>query len=55
MNQSDYEKVNKMEDVSVIGDIRDKAQGSNLHLRREQIVLMTVQDWVHFRSGEQAG
>jgi thiamine-monophosphate kinase len=53
--QSDYEKVNKMEDVSIIGVIRDKAQGCNLHLRSEQIVPITAQGWVHFQSGQQAG
>jgi len=52
MGQFDYEKGNKMEDVIVIGVIRDKAHGCNLHLRSEQFVSMTAQGWVHFQSGE---
>ena len=44
MDQSDYENVNKMEGVSIIGVNRDKAQGCNLHLGNEQIVPMTAQD-----------
>ena len=55
MDQSDYEKVSEMDDVSIIGVNRDKAQGCNLHLRSEQIVPITAQGWLHFQGGEQAG
>ncbi len=50
--QSDYEKVSKMEDVSIIGVVREKSQGCWLQLRSDQTVPITAQGWVHFGKGE---
>ena len=50
VNQADYEKVNKMEDVSIIGVIREKQQGCRLQLRSGQDIPLSAQGWVHFQS-----
>lgn len=49
--QSDYEKVNRMEDVSIIGVVREASQGCFLHLRSGQAVALSAQGWAHFREG----
>ena len=46
--QSDYEKVNKMDDVSIIGVVREQSSGKNLIMRSDQIIPITAQGWTHF-------
>jgi len=46
--QSDFEKVKKMEDVSIIGIVREENSGKNLVMRSDQIIPITAQGWVHF-------
>ena len=46
--QSDFEKVKKMEDVSIIGVIREAASGKKLVLRSDQVIEITAQGWTHF-------
>ena len=46
--QSDFEKVKKMEDVSIIGVVREESSGKNLIMRSDQIIPITAQGWVHF-------
>ena len=48
--QSDYEKVNQMEDVSIIGVIREESQGKSLILKSGQVVEIKAQGWTHFKS-----
>jgi len=48
--QSDYEKVNQMEDVSIIGVIREESQGKSLILKSGQVVEIQAQGWTHFKS-----
>jgi len=48
--QSDYEKVNQMEDVSIIGVIREETQGKSLILKSGQVVEIQAQGWTHFKS-----
>lgn len=48
--QSDYEKVNQMEDVSIIGVIREETQGKSLILKSGQVVEIEAQGWTHFKS-----
>jgi thiamine-monophosphate kinase len=48
--QSDYEKVNQMEDVSIIGVIREESQGKSLILKSGQVVEIEAQGWTHFKS-----
>jgi len=45
---SDYEKVSKMEDVSIIGVVREPADGKKLVLKSGQVIDITAQGWVHF-------
>jgi thiamine-monophosphate kinase len=45
---SDYEKVNAMEDVSIIGVARKPDQGNKLVLKSGQVVDITAQGWQHF-------
>jgi thiamine-monophosphate kinase len=46
--QSDFEKVKKMEDVSIIGVVREESSGKNLIMRSDQIIPITAQGWTHF-------
>jgi thiamine-monophosphate kinase len=46
--QSDYDKVSKMEDVSIIGVIRDASAGKKLVLKSGQVIDITAQGWQHF-------
>lgn len=46
--QSDFEVVKKMEDVSIIGVIREESSGKNLIMRSDQILPITAQGWTHF-------
>jgi thiamine-monophosphate kinase len=46
--QNDYEKVNKMEDVSIIGVIREKDRGCVLELKSGQTINLSAQGWQHF-------
>jgi len=39
-----------MDDVSIIGVVREKDQGCHLHLRSGQNVAITAQGWIHFTS-----
>lgn len=48
VKQSDYEKVNQLEDVSIIGVIRNESEGKKLVLNSGQAVDITAQGWVHF-------
>lgn len=48
--QSDYEKVSQMEDVSIIGVIREESQGKSLILKSGQVVEIQAQGWTHFKS-----
>jgi thiamine-monophosphate kinase len=48
VSQSDFEKVKKMEDVSIIGVIREAASGKKLVLRSDQVIEITAQGWTHF-------
>jgi thiamine-monophosphate kinase len=48
--QSDYEKVSQMEDVSIIGVIREESQGKSLILKSGQVVDIQAQGWTHFKS-----
>ncbi len=48
--QSDYEKVSQMEDVSIIGVIREESQGKSLILKSSQVVDIQAQGWTHFKS-----
>jgi thiamine-monophosphate kinase len=48
--QSDYEKVSRMEDVSIIGVIREESQGKSLILKSGQVVDIQAQGWTHFKS-----
>jgi thiamine-monophosphate kinase len=50
ISQADYEKILKMDDVSIIGVVREKVQGCHLHLRSGQNVAITAQGWIHFTS-----
>jgi len=50
VSQSDYEKVNQMEDVSIIGVIREESQGKSLILKSGQVVEIQAQGWTHFKS-----
>jgi len=45
---ADYEKVSKLEDVSIIGVVRDPSEGKKLILKSGQVVDITAQGWVHF-------
>lgn len=46
--QSDYEKVNKMEDVSIVGVVKPADYGKKLVLRSGDVVDLTAQGWTHF-------
>lgn len=46
--QSDYEKVSKMEDISIIGVAREKGSGNKLILKSGQVMDISAQGWVHF-------
>ncbi len=52
VSQADYEKVNKMEDVSIIGVIREKDRGCRLQLRSGQDTDILAQGWTHFRNAD---
>lgn len=48
VSQSDYEKVNQMEDVSIIGVVREASAGKKLVLNSGQSVDIVAQGWQHF-------
>jgi thiamine-monophosphate kinase len=52
VKQADYEKVSKMDDVSIIGVIREKSRGCILQLRSGQQVAISAQGWAHFRESD---
>lgn len=52
VKQADYEKVSKMDDVSIIGVIREKSRGCMLQLRSGQQVAISAQGWAHFRESD---
>jgi thiamine-monophosphate kinase len=48
VSQSDYEKVSRMEDVSIIGVAREKDSGNKLVLKSGQVIDISAQGWTHF-------
>jgi thiamine-monophosphate kinase len=48
VKQEDYDNVMKLEDVSIIGVIRDASAGKKLVLNSGQSVEITAQGWQHF-------
>jgi len=48
VRQEDYDKVIKLEDVSIIGVIRDESAGKKLVLNSGQTVDISAQGWQHF-------
>ena len=48
VSQSDFEKVNKMPDVAIIGVVRPPDFGKKLVLRSDDVIEITAQGWVHF-------
>jgi thiamine-monophosphate kinase len=48
VSQSDYDKVSKMDDVSIIGVVRPPDFGKKLVLKSEQMIDLKAQGWVHF-------
>jgi Thiamine monophosphate kinase len=47
--QSDYEKIKKIEGISIIGHITDASEGVNLILNSGTLVPITAQGWNHMR------
>lgn len=46
--QSDYEKVNPLNDVSIIGLVKEHSAGNLIGLKSGQAVTIKAQGWVHF-------
>lgn len=46
--QSDYEKVKRMDDISIIGVVKEASAGNIINLRSGQSVQIQAQGWKHF-------
>lgn len=49
VKQADFEKVSKIDDVSIIGVVREQSRGCQLQLRSGQQIPLSAQGWAHFR------
>ncbi len=46
--QSDYEAVQKLNDITIIGVVKEKSTGNILNLKSGQAVDIKAQGWIHF-------
>lgn len=52
VNLKDFDKINKIEDIHVIGHITPEAEGTSLITRRNEQIPLTAQGWDGFKQGK---
>lgn len=48
ISQTDYERVTKMDDISIIGVVKEPSAGNYIQLKSGQAIELKAQGWVHF-------